>query len=169
MRKETFFKIFLVILLLGLSCYMVYKHGYDSGYKSGYNLGYSKGYAERNKLAEKEFSDAVAMNTKTETKIIYEKIPYNGSDVQVRTEPPKVTVSVNGKKQEIKQHSETADLAVKTESAVKIRIPERKWKFGIGTDGKKATYMLSAPIKDSVGVWIAGNKQKVMGGITISF
>ena len=110
-------------------------------------------------------------NTKTETKIVYQKIPYNGNDVQVHTEKPVVTVEVNGKKQEIEQHSETADLAVKTETAVKVKIPERRWSFGIGTDGHKATYMLKAPIKGAVGAWVAGGGKdnRIMGGISISF
>lgn len=97
-------------------------------------------------------------------------MPYNGNDVQIRTEKPVVTVSVNGKQQKIEQKTETADLQVKTESEVKIRIPERKWKIGIGTDGHKLAYMISAPLKDAVGVWVAGNgRNKIMGGVTISF
>lgn len=148
-----------------------YMTGYENGHKTGYDAGYSAGYSDRNKLADKQIADAVTANTKTETRVIYQKIPYTGSDVQVRTENPVVTVSVNGKQQEVKQHSETADLAVKTETAVKIRVPERRWKFGIGVDNrKKPAYMLSAPIKGAVGAWVAGSgRNKIMGGLTISF
>lgn len=147
-----------------------YTTGYENGHKTGYDAGYSAGYSDRNKLVDKPTADAVTAHTKTETRVIYQKIPYTGSDVQVRTEKPVVTVSVNGKQQEVKQHSETADLAVKTETAVRVKIPERRWKFGIGTDGRKPAYMLSAPIKGAVGAWVAGSgKNKIMGGVTVSF
>lgn len=154
------------VVLLGLH---LQKKAYDAGYKAGYDVGYSDGYQNANAFKEKEIADAVAQNTKTETKIVYQKIPYNGNDVQIKTEKPVVTVEVNGKKQEIQQHSETADLAVKTETAVKIRIPERRWKLGVGTDGHSAAGMLSFPIKGAVGGWVAGSKGKVMGGLSISF
>lgn len=146
-----------------------YDAGYNAGYNAAYSKGYSDGYADRNKLVAKEISDAVIAHSKTETKIVYQTIPYNGNDVQVHTEKPVVTVEVNGKKQEVQQHSETADLAVKTETAVQIKVPERKWSIGIGTDGKKPMYMLKAPVKDAIGVWVAGGKGKVMGGLSISF
>ena len=146
-----------------------YDAGYNAGHMDGYNKGYSDGYADRNKLVAKEISDAVVANSKTETKIVYQTIPYNGNDVQVHTEKPVVTVEVNGKKQEVQQHSETADLAVKTETAVKIKVPERRWSVGIGTDGKKPMYMLKAPVKDAIGVWVAGGSHKFMGGLSVSF
>lgn len=159
----------LLVLAVG-ACYYAYENGYNTGYDKGYQAGYTAGYQDRNRLAEQEISDAVAANTKTETKIVYQKIPYTGSDVQVHTEKPVVTVEVNGKQQQIQQHSETADLAVKTETAVKIKIPERRWKIGLGTDGKKPAFMLSAPVTGAVGVWVAGStKNKIMGGVSISF
>lgn len=138
--------------------------GYNNGYNAGYSAGYSAGYADKGAIQE---SSAV----KTETKIEYIKIPYNGNDVQVTTPPPKVTVSVNGKKQEVNQKTETADLQVKTETDVKLKIPERRWSIGIGTDGHKATYMLKAPIKGAVGAWVAGGGRdnRIMGGVSVSF
>lgn len=139
-----------------------YNAGYDAGYSAGYSKGYSDGYADKGKLSE---NSAI----KTETKIVYEKIPYNGNDVQIKTEPPKVTVSINGKKQEIQQKTETADLQVKTDAEVKIKIPERKWHVGIGTDGKHLAGTVKIPVKDAIGVWVSGTKGKVMGGISVSF
>lgn len=141
-----------------------YTDGHTIGYNEGYSKGYSDGYADKGKLTD---NSAV----KTETKIVYERIPYNGNDVQITTPPPTVTVEVNGKKQEIQQKQETADLQVKTETEVKLKIPERKWSIGIGTDGHKATYMLKAPIKGAVGAWVAGGGRdnRVMGGVSISF
>lgn len=152
-----------IILLCGyFYCEKKYDEGYDFGYKDGYSKGYSDGYEDKGKLSDNS-------TVKTETKIIYEKIPYNGNDVQVKTEPPKVTVSINGKKQEIKQKTETADLQVKTDAEVKIKIPERKWHVGIGTDGKHLAGTVKIPVKDAIGVWVSGTKGKVMGGISVSF
>lgn len=174
-NRNTVWAALVAVLVITGGLYFTYNKGYDKGYKEAYDTAYSKGYSDgykdRNKLAEQQIADAVTANTKTETKIVYQKIPYNGNDVQVHTEKPVVTVEVNGKKQEIEQHSETADLAVKTETAVKVKIPERRWSFGIGTDGHKATYMLKAPIKGAVGAWVAGGGKdnRVMGGISISF
>lgn len=144
----------------------------ESGYSSGYDVGYRDGYQERNRLAlldNGKAADTVQNHTKTETKIVYEKIPYTGNDVQIRTEKPVVTVDINGKQQKIQQKTETADLAVKTETAVKIRVPERRWVFGIGTDGKRPMYMLKAPVSGAVGAWVAGGSHKLMGGVSISF
>ena len=160
-----------LVLVIGavITGYMYGKRQYSAGYDKGYDIGYKAGYEERNRLALLSKPDAVTEHVKTETKIVYQKVPYTGTDVQVKTEPPKVTVEVNGKKQEIVQKQETADLSVKTETAVKIKIPERRWKLGIGTDGKSAAGMLSFPVKGAVGGWVAGSKGKVMGGISISF
>ena len=142
--------------------YVGEKDGYNDGYNRGYSKGYSDGYTDKGKIPE----------VKTETKIVYEKIPYNGNDVQITTPPPTVTVSVNGKKQEVKQKQETADLQVKTETAVNLKIPERKTVIGIGTDGKHVSGMIKVPVKlgsDATGVWVAGTKGKIMGGVSISF
>lgn len=152
-----------IIVLVPLFCYFYGKYEYKQGYNEGYNVAYGKGYSEG--YADKSKENAV----KTETKIVYQKIPYNGNDVQIKTEVPKVKISVNGKTQEIKQKSETADLAVKTETEVKLKIPERRWKIGIGTDGKRPAYMLNVPVKNAVGIWAAGTKGKVMAGVSIGF
>ena len=169
--KLLIFVVIVIAVVVGGFVYSEkrYDAGYNAGYNAAYSKGYSDGYADRNKLVAKEISDAVVANSKTETKIVYQTIPYNGNDVQVHTEKPVVTVKVNGKKQEVQQHSETADLAVKTETAVKIKVPERKWSGGIGTDGKKPMYMLKAPVKDAIGVWVAGGSHKFMGGLSVSF
>lgn len=167
----------ILITIIVLTAVLIggYRYGVqqrESGYSSGYDVGYRDGYQERNRLAlleNRNANDTVQNHTKTETKIVYQKIPYTGTDVQVRTEKPVVTVEVNGKKQEVVQHSETADLAVKTETAVKIKVPERRWTFGIGTDGKRPMYMLKAPVSGAVGAWVAGGSHKVMGGVSISF
>ena len=162
-----------LVVLVALALVGGYYYGtrqYRAGYDAGYKIGYDDGYKNANALKQKEIADAVQAHSRTETKIVYQKIPYNGNDVQIKTEKPVVTVSVNGKQQEIQQKTETADLAVKTETAVAIKIPERKWKFGVGTDGKKPAFMLSAPVKGAVGVWVAGStNKKIMGGVSISF
>lgn len=162
--------IVLVAVLIGGYRYGCYQH--DLGYDTGYDIGYRDGYQERNRLALLEgekAKDAVQTHATTETKIIYQKVPYTGSDVQIRTEKPVVTVDINGKQQKVQQKTETADLAVKTETAVKIKVPERRWVFGIGTDGKKPMYLLKAPISGAVGAWVAGGSHKLMGGVSISF
>ena len=174
-KIKSFLKSYLLPIVCVLLCVLVgfasYKAGHskgvDDGYNNGYNAGYSKGYSDgyqdRNKLADNS-------TVKTETQVVYQKVPYNGNDVQVHTQPPVVTVEVNGKKQEVVQKQETADLAVKTETEVKIKIPERRWTFGVGTDGKKPMYMLKAPINhNGLGVWVAGGSHKVMGGVSFSF
>lgn len=163
--KSALVAVAVIAAAIGAS-YLFYNRGhelgYHDGYRDGYNIGYSAGYTDKGKLSEN--------SVKTETKVVYQKIPYTGADVQLETPPPTVTVSVNGKKQEVVQHQETADLQVKTETDVKLKIPERRWTVGLGTDGRRAAYMLKAPVKGAVGLWIAGSgKSKVMGGVTVSF
>ena len=173
--KKLLVAYIVVVLCLLLGSYLhgesKYKDGYDAGYNEAYSKGYSDGYNDRNKLVQKEIADAVQASTKTETKIVYQTIPYNGNDVQIKTEKPVVTVDINGKQQQVQQHTETADLAVKTETAVKIKVPERRWSIGIGTDGKKAAYMLKFPVKGAVGGWVTagGKDNRVMGGVSVSF
>ena len=162
-----------IVVIIAIALCGGYYYGtrqYKAGYDAGYKIGYDDGYKNANALKQKEIADAVATHSRTETKIVYQKIPYNGNDVQIKTEPPKVTVSVNGKQQEIQQKTETADLAVKTETAVAIKIPERKTSIGIGVDNdKKPAYMLKHNINGATGIWIAGSKHKFMGGVSISF
>lgn len=165
---------FVVFALVGVACGYLYGEarfsaGKDTGYRSGYEVGYKAGYEERNRLDLVKVSDAVTGAVKTETQVIYRPVPYTGSDVKIETPPPVVSVEVNGKKHEFEQKSSTADIAVKTETAVKIKIPERRWKFGVGTDGKNVAGMLSFPVKGAVGGWVAGTRGKVMGGVSISF
>lgn len=170
MYKMTIFCVAALIACVLAGGYFYGTNRYKAGYDKGYSAGYSAGYEDRNKLVSVEIADAVAAHSKVETKIVYQKVPYTGADVQVKTEPPVVTVEVNGKQQQIQQHSETADLAVKTETAVKIKIPERRWVFGLGTDGKKPAFLLKAPVKGALGVWVAGStNKKIMGGLTVSF
>ena len=176
MLKDKLYPIIAVVIIL-LACFITYKisynkgikDGYNDGYNAGYSKGYSDGYEDRNKLTDNS-------TVKTETKIVYQKVPYSGADVKVNTEPPKVTVEVNGKKQEVIQKQETADLAVKTETEVKIKVPEKRWSIGVGySDDKSVGYMLKAPLKvgknsDNLGLWIAGSgKKRIMGGISVSF
>ena len=173
LRKRLFIVFSIIALIAAAFC--VYRYGkqqYQCGYDAAYDVGYRDGYQERNRLAlleSEKAKDAVQTHTKTETKIVYKKVPYNGNDVQIRTEKPDVTIEINGKKQKIQQKTETADLAVKTETAVKIRVPERRWVFGIGTDGKRPMYMLKAPISGAVGAWVSGGSRKFMGGVSVSF
>ncbi len=169
MDKKHIIAIIAVIALIGYAFYTVADNRYRAGYDKGYAEGYSLGYKDANKLKPEPKPDTVTANTVTETKVIYQKVPYTGADVQLTTEPPKVTVKVNGKETAVQQHTETADLAVKTETAISVKVPERRWTFGIGTDGKKPMYMLKAPIKGAVGAWVAGGSHKVMGGVSISF
>lgn len=173
LRKRLFI-VFCIIALIAVA-FCVYKYGkqqYQCGYDAAYDIGYRDGYQERNRLSlleSEKAKDAVQTHAKTETKIVYKKVPYNGNDVQIRTEKPIVTVDINGKQQKIQQKTETADLSVKTETAVKIHVPERRWVFGIGTDGRRPMYMLKVPISGAVGAWAAGGSHKFMGGVSISF
>lgn len=176
---KRYLYIALAVLLAALACYGCFRYGHGKGYadgnrdgyNAGYNAGYHAGYEDRNRLAVQSIPDTVTAATKTETKVIYQKIPYTGNDVQIRTEPPKVRVEINGKAQEIVAQAETADLAVKTEASLKMQIPERRWTIGIGTDGHKATYMLKAPLKGAVGIWAAGGgrNNRICGGVSVSF
>lgn len=170
-RIKVFIPLILAVLVFLGGAFVGYKFGekkgvdigYDNGYNAGYSAGYSAGYEDKGKLTD-------SSTVKTETKIEYVKIPYNGNDVQISTPPPTVNLEINGKKQEIQQKQETADVQVKTEASVKLKIPERRWSFGIGWDGKNPAYMLKAPIKGAVGAWVAGSgKHKIMGGISVSF
>lgn len=176
MQKKIIFVILTAVLVL-FGMYTCFRHGYNKGYDKGFSVGYDagfkEGYKNGNALPVKE---EPKVQTVTETKVIYKEIPYNGTDVQVKTEKPVVNVTLNDKPlKPIEQTTSTADLAVKTETNVRLRIPEKRWSIGVGvSDDKSVAYMLKSPLKvgnsDNLGLWVAGSgKKRVMGGVTISF
>lgn len=156
-------------LLLGSYCYG--KDCYKDGYSQGYDAGWAAAQEQLPKAQKPDTVEAI-INAKTETvTAIRPKTSPTEPAVIVKTEAPKVEARVNGKTYEFKPKTEVLDTSVKTTASLNIRIPERRWKLGIGIDNrKKPAYMLSAPIKGAVGVWVAGSdKDRIMGGVSISF
>lgn len=165
-------------LLFILAFYCTYKKGYNSGYDKGFVAGEAKAVAaycqaKANASDNQKESDKVAIGSSviTHTEVaIKPKQKQEDADVKIETKPPKVSVLVNDKKYDFNAKSEYLQAGVQTTAAVAIKIPERRWTVGLGTDGKKAAYMLKAPIKGAVGVWVAGSgKDKIMGGLSVSF
>ena len=164
-------------ILLFILCIVVaigsYVYGKNNGYKDGYNKGYAVAL-ESITPVEKPKSDtvqtAVAIKTETET-TVKPKTKQNKADVVVNTTPPVIHASVNGKKYDFKPQSEYLNTEVKTTGVINVKVPERKYTFGIGYGkDKKVSYMLKVPVKNAIGVWVAGsNKNNVMGGLSVSF
>ena len=165
-------EIFLIVLaIIGIICgYFV---GKNTGYKNGYDTGYANAL-ESITPVEKPKPDTVqvatAIKTETETHV-KPKTSEKQADVVVNTAPPVIHASVNGKKYDFKPKSEYLDTTVKTTGVINVKVPERKYTFGIGYGkDRKVSYMLKVPVKNAVGVWVAGsNKNNVMGGLSISF
>jgi len=167
------------VILIGL---YGYKHAYDKGYEKGNKDGYECGYAAALDIVPAPKPDTVqagvAVVTKTETTVrpkTQAEIANNAPSVVVTTEAPKVTASVNGKKYDFEPKTEVLQTGVKTTATISVKVPERRWKIGLGIDNdKEPAYMLTGPIKGAVGFWVAGSgihsgKHKVMGGVSISF
>lgn len=161
--------IVLVAVLIGGYRYGCYQH--DLGYKAGWTAAIE---ATASVPAVSEQQDTVqaqtAIVTQTET-VVRPKTASDTASVVVKTEAPKVAVKVNDKTYDFKPQTEVLQTGVKTYGTVNIRIPERRWVVGLGTDGRRAAYMVKAPIgKSAVGLWVAGSgREKVMGGLSVSF
>lgn len=161
--------IVLVAVLVGGYRYGYYQH--DLGYKAGWTAAVE---ATASVPAVSEQQDTVQAQTavvsKTET-VVRPKTANDKASVVITTEKPVVTATVNGKAYDFKPQTEVLQTGVKTYGTVNIRIPERRWVVGLGTDGKRAAYMVKAPIgKSAVGIWVAGSgREKIMGGLSVSF
>lgn len=170
---------FIVLAMLAWFAYRkIYAAGYDKGKADGMAFAVAA-YCQQNantivkEEAEKHHdsvSTGIAVNTTTTAKVLPKNENTAKYDVVVKTEKPKVTASVNGKEYVFDAKNDFLSVGNTTNAAISIKVPERKWSIGLGTDGRKAAYMVKAPIKGAVGVWIAGSgRDKVMGGLSISF
>lgn len=160
-----------LIIISIVSIIVAYTIGKKDGYKDGYKVGYADGI--KIEETEKPKSDTVQTVAKVETTTtttIRPKTTADKADVVIKTTPPTVTASVNGKKYEFKPQNEILETGIKTTATLNIKVPERRWTVGIGTDGHKPAYMIKAPIRNAVGIWMAGSgRSKIMGGLSVSF
>jgi len=151
-----------------------YRYGvrqYDLGYREGWTAAIeSTAYAPAVPERPDTVQTQAAVVTQTET-VVRPKTANDKASVVITTEKPVVTATVNGKAYDFKPQTEVLQTGVKTYGTVNIRIPERRWVVGLGTDGKRAAYMVKAPIgKSAVGLWVAGSgRKKIMGGLSVSF
>lgn len=161
--------IVLIAALVGGYQYGVQR--YDLGYREGWTAAIESTAAVP---ATPEVPDTVqaqaAIVSKTET-VVRPKTTSDTASVVVTTDAPKIAATVNGKPYTFDAKTEVLQTGVKTYGTVNIKIPERHWVVGLGTDGKRAAYMVKAPIgKSAVGLWVAGSgRDKIMGGLSVSF
>jgi len=166
----------ILITIIVLTAVLIggYRYGvrqYDLGYREGWTAAIESTAAVP---AVPERPDTVqaqaAVVTHTET-IVRPKTASDTASVVIKTEAPKVAATVNGKPYTFDAQTEVLQTGVKTFGTVNIKIPERRWVVGLGTDGRRAAYMVKAPIgKSAVGLWVAGSgRDKVMGGLSVSF
>lgn len=165
--------IYIVVAVAVLLCFLLggYYYGKDE-YKKGYNAGYT--YAlESMSVPVVQKPDTATVQTGVVTTVeatVKPKPTPTTPDVVITTEAPKVSASVNGKEYTFDAKSEYLQAGAKTSASISVKIPERRWTIGLGTDGRRASYMLKAPINGAVGLWIAGSgRDKIMGGLSVSF
>ena len=157
-----------VILLILTGC----KRLYDKGYEAGYDAGYTACAEAMSIPIEVKPNQTVAtVKTVTET-VVKPKTKPGEPSVVIKTKEPEIVASVNGKKYDFKPTTEILETGIKTTGVISVKIPERKTVVGVGTDGRHVAGMIKVPVKigtDATGLWIAGTKGKVMGGVSISF
>lgn len=161
--------IVLAVVLIGGYRYGSYQR--DLGYKAGWTAAIeSTAYAPAVPERPDTVQTQAAVVTHTET-VVRPKTTSDTASVVIKTDAPKVAATVNGKPYTFDAKSEVLQTGVKTYGTVNIRVPERRWVVGLGTDGRRAAYMVKAPIgKSAVGLWVAGaGRDKVMGGLSVSF
>ena len=160
------------VILIALTCFFI---GKDIGYKAGYDAGYTACAESMSVPIKVEMPDTVqastAVSTTTHT-VVRPKTSADTASVEVKTEAPKITATVNGKKYDFNSQTQVLGTTTTTTGVINVRIPERRWVVGVGySKDKSVGYMLKAPIgKSAVGVWVAGSgKKNVMGGLSVSF
>ena len=167
--------IYIVVAVAVLVCFLLggYYYGKEQ-YKNGYNAGYTHALESMSvpiEVVQKPDTATVQTGVVTTVEATVKPKPTPTTpDVVITTEAPKVSASVNGKEYTFDAKSEYLQAGAKTSASISVKIPERRWTIGLGTDGRKASYMLKAPIKGAVGLWIAGSgREKIMGGVSVSF
>lgn len=171
MQKTIIFVILAITLVIG-GLYISYQKGYQKGYKVGYADALESTMPPIQVPAD-TVQTVAQVKTETVTTVrpkTQQEIKNNAPAVVIETKSPVVQATVNGQKYDFKPQSEVLQTGVQTTATIAVKVPERRWKIGIGmADNKKPAYMLSAPIKGAVGAWVAGTKGRVMGGVTVSF
>lgn len=161
--------IVLIAALVGGYRYGSYQR--DLGYKAGWTAAIeSTAPVPAVPAVPDTVQTQAAVVTQTDT-VVRPKTASDTASVVIKTEAPKVAATVNGKPYTFDAQTEVLQTGVKTFGTVNIRIPERRWTIGLGTDGRRAAYMVKAPIgKSAVGLWVAGSgRDKIMGGLSVSF
>ena len=165
----------LIAYCVVVCCFLL---GYFFHGKNRYNEGYAAGWTAaveascqlpEQPAAKADTVTAAATTTVTATTTVQPRQTASDPVVAVKTETPKTTVTVNDKQYTFDAKTEVLQTGIKTQTDIKVKIPERRWVFGVGTDGKRPMYMLKAPISGAVGAWVAGGSHKFMGGVSISF
>lgn len=136
------------------------------------------------KIIEKEVPvEHIVTQTKTVTDIRYvPKATPADPDVDIKIPKQQLTVSVNGQQQQTIKKSDSEKyvfdkgqlkLEQTSKASFDIKIPTidktRRWSIGIGAGKDGAAYMVRAPLKRHMGLWAAGDKRTVMGGVTFDF
>ena len=151
---------------------------------AAFSFGFYRGRVTApEKIIEKEVPvEHIVTQTKTVTDIRYvPKATPTDSDVDIRIPKQQLTVSVNGQQQTIKKSDSEKyvfdkgqlKLEQTSKASLDISIPTvdktRRWSIGIGAGKDGAAYMVRAPLKRHMGLWAAGDKRTVMGGVTFDF
>ena len=151
---------------------------------ASFALGFYRGRATAPiKMVEKPVEHVVTETaTKTDIQYIPKPTPAAAdSDVDIRIPKQQLTVSVNGQQQTIKKSDSEKyvfdkgqlKLEQTSKASLDISIPTvdktRRWSIGIGAGKDGAAYMVRAPLKRHMGLWAAGDKRTVMGGVTFDF
>lgn len=167
----------IIVIVIAIVVALIGYFGYKAGYNVGYNIGYNIGYTEAVELMAPlptpkpdTVQETVTLQTTTET-VVKPKPTPETPNVVITTEKPTITASVNGKKYDFDLQHEFLSTGIKTTGVLNVKVPERKFVVGLGVaNERKPAYMLKVPVKNAVGVWIAGSgKKNIMGGISISF
>ena len=151
---------------------------------AAFSFGFYRGRVTApEKIIEKEVPvEHIVTQTKTVTDIRYvPKATPADPDVDIKIPKQQLTVSVNGQQQTIKKSDSEKyvfdkgqlKLEQTSKAVVDIKIPTidktRRWSIGIGAGKDGAAYMVRAPLKRHMGLWAAGDKRTVMGGVTFDF
>lgn len=149
---------------------------------ASFALGFYRGRATAPiKMVEKPVEHVVTETaTKTDIQYIPKPTPA-AADIAVTIPKQELTVSVNGKEHTIQKSDNEKyvfdkgqlKLEQTSKASLDISIPTvdktRRWSIGIGVGKDGAVYMVRGPLKGHIGVWAAGDKQTVMGGVSFDF
>ena len=174
-------------IFAGLAMAAVMLFALIGAYFSGYHHGITVGQEQAKAQAKTAYKNIVLpSDVKTETKTVVKYQPKEGTadaDVVANVGKQQLMVKVNGKAQEFKKADSEKYIFDQnkliidqtSQATFEIKVPTvdntRRYSVGIGYGNHGLGGKIDLPIgkTNKIGVWVAGDRETILGGVNINF